>query len=170
MTYTTIVSQVSTHRCLNITNLAISARVSNNLDYNIHKFCGSCYTNIDPLYIHERWLPGSRHLPRALQYMHHPHAGTLLHFEDHGLKNIYFLDPQWLAKLMADVIRPAAVEEGSPIQNGQSALATLSMYKVYIRIYSCIIIFKLADWLTDNTVTLYKGLLGMVLRKSSSKI
>ena len=49
------------------------------------------------------------------------HAGTLLHFEDHGLKNIYFLDPQWLAKLMADVIRPAAVEKGSPIQNGQSA-------------------------------------------------
>jgi hypothetical protein len=51
-----------------------------------------------------------------------PHAGTLLHFEDHGLKNTYFLDPQWLAKLMADVIRPAAVEEGSPIQNGQSAI------------------------------------------------
>ena len=53
------------------------------------------------------------------------HAGTLLHFEDHGLKNIYFLDPQWLAKLMADVIRPAAVEKGSPIQNGQSTVYSI---------------------------------------------
>ena len=41
---------------------------------------------------------------------------------------------------MADVIRPAAVEEGSPIQNGQSALP------LYIS--------KLADWLGDNTVAL----------------
>ena len=48
------------------------------------------------------------------------YAGTLLHFDDYGLKNTYFLDPQWLAKLMADVIQPAAMEEGSPIQNGQS--------------------------------------------------
>ena len=54
-------------------------------------------------------------------------AGTLLHFEDHGLKNIYFLDPQWLAKFMADVIRSAAIEKGSLIQNGQSALPLLSM-------------------------------------------
>ena len=44
--------------------------------------------------------------------------GTLLHFEDHGLKNVYFLDPQWLAKLMANVIHPAAGDEGSPIKNG----------------------------------------------------
>ena len=44
--------------------------------------------------------------------------GTLLHFEDHALKNLYFLDPQWLAKLMADVIHPSAEEEGSPIRNG----------------------------------------------------
>ena len=59
-------------------------------------------------------------------------AGTLLHFEDHGLKNIYFLDPQWLAKLMADVIRPAAVEEGSPIQNGQSeALCSRNFMYLY---------------------------------------
>ena len=65
-------------------------------------------------------------------------AGTLLHFEDHGLKNIYFLDPQWLAKLMADVIRPAAVQEGSPIQNGQSTLPLLSMC-IPINICVCIL-------------------------------
>ena len=33
-------------------------------------------------------------------------SGTLLHFDDHNLKDLYFLDPQWLAKLMADVIHP----------------------------------------------------------------
>ena len=47
--------------------------------------------------------------------------GTLLHFDDHGLKHIYFLDPQWLAKLMANVIQPAAAEEGSPIKNGKTS-------------------------------------------------
>lgn len=45
--------------------------------------------------------------------------GTLLHFEDYGLKNIYFLDPQWLAKLMANVIQPASMEENSPIKDGE---------------------------------------------------
>ena len=44
--------------------------------------------------------------------------GTLLHFEDHGLKSVYFLDPQWLAKLMADVISPSSEQVG--IQNGKS--------------------------------------------------
>ena len=43
--------------------------------------------------------------------------GTLLHFEDHGLKNVYFLDPQWLAKLMADVISPSSARAG--IRNGE---------------------------------------------------
>lgn len=33
-----------------------------------------------------------------------PHAGTLLHFDDHNLKDLYFLDPQWLSKLMAHVV------------------------------------------------------------------
>ena len=45
--------------------------------------------------------------------------GTLLHFEDHGLKETYFLDPQWLAKLMASVIHPAAQEGKSPIKKGE---------------------------------------------------
>ena len=46
-------------------------------------------------------------------------AGTLLHFEDHSLKNVYFLDPQWLAKLMADVIHPAAMGTATHIVNGE---------------------------------------------------
>ena len=37
-------------------------------------------------------------------------VGTLLHFDDYGLRNLYFLDPQWLAKLMAKLISPAAAE------------------------------------------------------------
>ena len=45
-------------------------------------------------------------------------TGTILHFEDHGLKETYFLDPQWLAKLMASIIHPAAGEGKSPIKKG----------------------------------------------------
>ena len=45
-------------------------------------------------------------------------AGTLLHFEDHTLKCVYFLDPEWLAKLMADVIHPAAMGKATHIRNG----------------------------------------------------
>lgn len=36
--------------------------------------------------------------------------GTLLHFEDPGLKKLYFLDPEWLAKLMAKVISPPSAD------------------------------------------------------------
>ena len=46
-------------------------------------------------------------------------SGTLLHFEDHGLKETYFLDPQWLAKLMASIIHPAAEQGKSQIKKGQ---------------------------------------------------
>ena len=46
-------------------------------------------------------------------------AGTLLHFQDHSLKNIYFLDPQWLAKLMADVIHPSAMGTATHIKDGE---------------------------------------------------
>ena len=48
--------------------------------------------------------------------------GTLLHFEDHNLRNVYFLDPQWLAKLMADVIHPAAIGTAAHIPTGESKL------------------------------------------------
>ncbi len=46
-------------------------------------------------------------------------AGTLLHYQDFSLKNIYFLDPQWLAKLMADVIHPSAIGTAMHISNGE---------------------------------------------------
>ena len=38
--------------------------------------------------------------------LHENHLGSLLHFEDYNLRQIYFLDPQWLPKMMADVIQP----------------------------------------------------------------
>ena len=43
--------------------------------------------------------------------------GTLLHFEDHQLKMYYFLDPQWMAKLMARVIQP-----NSPAIDGEQLI------------------------------------------------
>ena len=39
--------------------------------------------------------------------------GSILHFDDHNLKHVYFLDPQWLPKMMADVIHPATKENES---------------------------------------------------------
>ena len=38
------------------------------------------------------------------------YIGTLLHFDDYNLRSLYFLDPQWLAKLMAKLISPSAAE------------------------------------------------------------
>lgn len=46
-------------------------------------------------------------------------TGNLLHFEDHNLRNVYFLDPQWLAKLMADVIHPVAIGNDGHIKDGE---------------------------------------------------
>ena len=88
----------------------------------------------------------------------HIPKGTLLHFEDHGLKNIYFLDPQWLAKLMADVIRPAAVEEGSPIQNGQSANC---LFTVFVFIY--IVLLIQPTCMCELIVCLNIGIVGTVI-------
>lgn len=42
-------------------------------------------------------------------------SGTLLHFDDYGLRDLYFLDPQWLAKLMARLISPSSAENMSLI-------------------------------------------------------
>ena len=47
-----------------------------------------------------------------------PFVGTLLHFDDHNLRDLYILDPQWLAKLMAHVIHPQAVRGNSPVVDG----------------------------------------------------
>ena len=42
--------------------------------------------------------------------------GTLLHFNDYNLRSLYFLDPQWLAKLMAKLISPSAAENVKMVQ------------------------------------------------------
>ena len=56
-------------------------------------------------------------LSDAVQYLHH--QGTLLHFTDQALKNVYFLDPQWLCKeLMASVIRVPPAGKESIVKNG----------------------------------------------------
>ena len=55
-------------------------------------------------------------LSDAVQYLHH--QGTLLHFTDQALKNVYFLDPQWLCKMMASVIRVPSARDMSIVKNG----------------------------------------------------
>ena len=55
-------------------------------------------------------------LSDAVQYLHH--QGTLLHFTDQALKDVYFLDPQWLCKMMASVIRVTPAGDKSIAKNG----------------------------------------------------
>jgi len=62
-------------------------------------------------------------LSDAVQYLHH--QGTLLHFTDPALKNVYFLDPQWLCDMMSSVIRVPRAGEESLVNNGAWRLAML---------------------------------------------
>lgn len=39
-------------------------------------------------------------------------TGTMLHFSDASLQDTYFLDPQWLTKMMAKFIGPSKTGEG----------------------------------------------------------
>ena len=55
-------------------------------------------------------------LSDAVEYLHH--QGALLHFTDQALKNVYFLDPQWLCKLMASVIRVPSAGKEAIMKNG----------------------------------------------------
>lgn len=41
-----------------------------------------------------------------------PPLGTILHFSDASLLSTYFLDPQWLTKMMAKFIGPSTAAEG----------------------------------------------------------
>jgi serine/threonine protein kinase len=81
--------------------------------------------------------------------------GTLLHFEDHGLKETYFLDPQWLAKLMASIIHPSAEEGKSPIKKGMGEVCDLfqgspdRLRRKYIRLLEK---FEVALQLTETQV------------------
>ena len=65
-------------------------------------------------------------LSDAVQYLHH--QGTLLHFTDQALKDVYFLDPQWLCKMMASVIRVPPAGEESLVKNGMYFIGNLLKY------------------------------------------
>ena len=58
----------------------------------------------------------SLHVPTAAQFLHD--NGVLLHYNDHlrGLNNLYFIDPIWLADLLAEVI--TIPERQSFVHNG----------------------------------------------------
>ena len=62
-------------------------------------------------------------LSDAVQYLHH--QGTLLHFTDQALKDVYFLDPQWLCKMMASVIRVPPAGKESIVKNGMYFIGNL---------------------------------------------
>ena len=48
-------------------------------------------------------------------------AGTILHFPDASLQSTYFLDPQWLTKMMANFIGPSKLgdREEANIRDGK---------------------------------------------------
>ena len=50
--------------------------------------------------------PGGFHLVSSLSPL-----GTILHFSDASLQSTYFLDPQWLTKMMAKFIGPTSAAE-----------------------------------------------------------
>jgi serine/threonine protein kinase/ankyrin repeat protein/GTPase SAR1 family protein len=57
--------------------------------------------------------------------------GTLLHFNDYGLKELYFLDPQWLAKLMAKLINPSSADN-IKLTNGQILISDLYKNELFL--------------------------------------
>ena len=44
----------------------------------------------------------SAELNQATQFLHE--NGILLHYDDINLQNVYFLDPQWLCDVLANVV------------------------------------------------------------------
>ena len=70
------------------------------------------------------------------------HVGTLLHFEDVGLRSVYFLDPQWLTKLMANVTSPStAANIGSLAKDGERDVKILGIVPQHVQalppLFSC---------------------------------
>lgn len=45
---------------------------------------------------------GDRELEQAVRFLHD--NGTLLHYEDPLLKDLYFVDPQWLVDMLAHIV------------------------------------------------------------------
>ena len=45
---------------------------------------------------------GDRELEQAVRFLHD--NGTLLHYDDPLLKELYFVDPQWLSDMLAHIV------------------------------------------------------------------
>ena len=45
---------------------------------------------------------GDRELEQAVRFLHD--NGTILHYEDPLLKELYFVDPQWLSDMLAHIV------------------------------------------------------------------
>ena len=61
------------------------------------------------------------------------YIGTLLHFDDYNLRSLYFLDPQWLAKLMAKLISPSAAENVKMVQGTRNNSVSRNIVLFYTR-------------------------------------
>lgn len=61
---------------------------------------------------------GDRELEQAVRFLHD--NGTLLHYEDPLLKDLYFVDPQWLVDMLAHIV---TVREINPfVKDGEMSM------------------------------------------------
>ena len=96
-------------------------------------------------------------LSDAVQYLHH--QGTLLHFTDQALKFVYFLDPQWLCRLMASVIRVPPAGKESLVKNGMCHIGrpvrtTITLYPIGRSVRATITLYPIGRPIRA-TITLY---------------
>ena len=68
----------------------------------------------------------TREMEHALKFLHD--NGFLLHYEDAQLKDLYFIDPQWLCDLLAQVV---TVREINPYIREDGLMAINSMYHLF---------------------------------------
>ena len=68
----------------------------------------------------------TRDMEHALKFLHD--NGFLLHYEDAQLKDLYFIDPQWLCDLLAQVV---TVREINPYIREDGLMAINSMYHLF---------------------------------------
>ena len=68
----------------------------------------------------------TREMEHALKFLHD--NGFLLHYEDAQLKDLYFIDPQWLCDLLAQVI---TIREINPYIRDDGLMSINSMYSLF---------------------------------------
>ena len=68
----------------------------------------------------------AREMEHALKFLHD--NGFLLHYEDAQLKDLYFIDPQWLCDLLAQVV---TVREINPYIREDGLMTINSMYHLF---------------------------------------